>query len=270
MGRIRDAYEARFRGLLGQLRPRHLELGVQLLLERAQRLSERHKISLPRALAQVYARASERIERGRAAARRSVGQRCELAGSEPPAPTAQQAAAAGRPLEDRRAAEDSVEFVCDAGLGGLARWLRAAGYEAHWTPEISDDDLIREARRIPATLLTTDSLLMDRGVLRDGFIPALWVPPSLTKFEQLELVLRELRLPVRDPRCMSCGGVLVPVDKEAVRERIPPKTYRWRDEYFICSRCDKLFWHGTHWDRIGERLRGLPGDQPARTDRRNS
>ena len=161
------------------------------------------------------------------------------------------------PTGETDATAPPVEFACDAGLGGLARWLRAAGYEAHWRPDIDDDDLLREARRIPATLLTTDSLLMERGVLRDGVIPALWVPPSLKKFEQLQLVLRELQLPVLEPRCMSCGGRLRPVDKESVRDRIPPKTYRWRDEYFLCARCDKLFWHGTHWDKIGERLRGL-------------
>lgn len=241
MGRIRDAYEAKFRTLLQQVRPRRLELGVQLLLERAERLSERQGINLPTALAQVYERTCEQI------ARRQTGMgQCSIAAS--PASQASQSP------------DGHPEFVCDAGLGGLARWLRAAGYEAHWTPDIDDDDLIREARRIPATLLTTDSLMMERRVLRDGFIPALWVPPSMKKFEQLQLVLRELRLPVRDPRCMSCGGELRAVGKESVRERIPPKTYRWLDEYFVCARCDKLFWHGSHWDRIGARLQSLRSD----------
>jgi len=155
--------------------------------------------------------------------------------------------------------DDLPVFACDAGLGGLARWLRAAGYEAYWRADIDDDELIREAQRIPATLLTTDSLLMQRGVLRDGFIPALWVPPTLKKVEQLELVLCELRIPVCAPRCMSCGGTLRRVDKEAVRERIPAKTYRWLDEYYLCTGCDKLFWHGSHWDRIGQRLQTLSG-----------
>jgi uncharacterized protein with PIN domain len=41
---------------------------------------------------------------------------------------------------------------------------------------------------------------------------------------------------------MSCGGELLKGDKEALRERIPPKTYRWLGEYFVCGRCGKLFW----------------------------
>ena len=47
------------------------------------------------------------------------------------------------------------------------------------------------------------------------------VPPTLTKLEQLNLVFRELRLSVREPRCMQCGGELRAADKESLRDRIP-------------------------------------------------
>ena len=43
-------------------------------------------------------------------------------------------------------------------------------------------------------------------------------------------------------------------DKEQLKERIPPRTYHWLDEYFLCRQCGKLFWHGTHWERIRARL----------------
>src|SRR5438445_13726891 len=64
-------------------------------------------------------------------------------------------------------------FLCDAGLGGLARWLRAAGQQALWRPDISDNALIQEAARLSAAVLTTDSLIMERGVFRDRLIPSL-------------------------------------------------------------------------------------------------
>lgn len=235
MGRIRDAYESRFRKLLGRLQPRRLELGVQMLLSRAERLSVRDQITLPDALERVYERTRQQIERRH--------------GDREQSPSG--------PVEGESNAVERPVFACDAGLGGLARWLRAAGFETHWWPDIDDDELIREAREIPATLLTTDSLLMERGVLRDGLIPSLWVPPSLTKIGQLKLVLRELGLEIGTPRCMTCGGVLNRVEKDQVRDRIPPKTWRWRDEYFLCARCGKLFWHGSHWEGIGKRLADL-------------
>jgi hypothetical protein len=139
-------------------------------------------------------------------------------------------------------------------LGGLARWLRACGCDAHWVQDISDADLVARAEQLGATIITTDSFLLDRRPIAHGQVRAIWVPPTLTKFEQLRLVRAELDLPDTESRCMRCGGELIPVDKETVKERIPPKTYVWVHEYFLCSRCGQLFWHGTHWQRVTKRL----------------
>jgi uncharacterized protein with PIN domain len=54
---------------------------------------------------------------------------------------------------------------------------------------------------------------------------------------------------------MACGGALEAVAKDTVRERIPPRTAAWKDEYFLCAACGRLFWKGTHWERIERRLR---------------
>jgi uncharacterized protein with PIN domain len=148
-------------------------------------------------------------------------------------------------------------FWCDAGLGGLARWLRAAGYESHWRYGIDDVELLAEAQKISATILTTDTGLMERRVIVQGIIPALCVSPTLRIPDQMAIVFRELKLEIRTPRCMACGGELQIINKEDWREKIPPKTYAWLDEYFLCSRCGKLFWRGTHWRRIGEQLAKL-------------
>ena len=167
--------------------------------------------------------------------------------------------ATSKPFRESASQPTPVLFLCDAGLGGLARWLRAAGYEAAWQPDIADDELLRQARQIPATVLTTDAMLMERRLLRDRIIPAFWLPPTLSIPEQLALVFREFDLSVRPPRCMSCGGELRRGSKAALRERIPPRTYRWLDEFFVCGRCDKLLWHGTHWQRIAGTLKALEG-----------
>lgn len=215
MSRIRRGYEDRFRTLLRRVRARRLEQGVQWLVVKARRLSASDGISLADALAQV----NEQL-------------------------------ATSKPFQQSTSQSAPALFLCDAGLGGLARWLRAAGYEAAWQPDIADDELLRQARSARATVLTTDGMLMERRLLRDRIIPAFWLPPTLRIPEQLALVFREFGLTLRGPRCMSCGGELRRGSKEALHERIPPRTYRWLDEFFVCSRCDKLFWHGTHWQRI--------------------
>ncbi len=162
------------------------------------------------------------------------------------------------------------QFACDAMLGGLARWLRAAGYEASWTVDIDDWELIRLARREGRVLLTCDTGIFQIGVIRDGDVPALLIPHGLSKQAQLRFVLDQLHLPAREPRCMACGGALTEVPKEQVRERAPPRSFAWLNHFLECTRCGKLFWEGTHWHRISQILRGAgasrspaAGDQAA-------
>jgi len=135
-------------------------------------------------------------------------------------------------------------------LGGLARWLRVAGYDATWHPHINDWDLIRLAQREGRVLLSSDGGIFRVGIVRDGEVSSLFLPPGLSRQEQLAHVLNQLQLPIREPRCMSCGGALVEVPKEQVRERVPPRSFAWQEHYYECTRCGRLFWQGTHWHQI--------------------
>lgn len=232
--RVDDVYRERFRELLARVSPRRLEFGVELLLQRARVRSESLGVPLARALAELYESTRERVEK-----RLAVMASCGLASVAPPP--------AGL--------ADPPRFVCDGSLGGLARWLRAAGYE---TISVSGggDVAFEEAHRSGSVLLTSDAHVLERRLIQAGTVPTLLVPTGRPALEQLARVLRERRLRPREPRCMACGGALRPVEKERVRERIPPRTARWKDEYFLCAACGKLFWQGTHWDRIQKRLAG--------------
>ena len=229
--RILKAYETRFHQLLRRAGARRLHAGVNWLVTKARRLSAERDISLAQALSSV----------------------CEQLASKPKFQIP-------RPSHKRTPAE--IVFFCDAGLGGLARWLRAGGYTSFWEAGIDDELLLKQARQRGAVIITTDSMLMERRLLRDRIIPALWLPPTLSISEQLEKVFCEFDLSVGHPRCMSCGGELMPVSKEKLKDRIPPRTYRWLDEYFLCRGCGKLFWHGTHWQRIRSRLKELESAPP--------
>lgn len=158
-------------------------------------------------------------------------------------------------------------FACDAMLGGLARWLRAAGYDASWEAGIDDWDLIRWAEREGRVLLSSDTGIFRIGLVRDGDLAALWVPHHLlTKEEQLGFVLERLGLEPREPRCMACGGTLAEVSKEVVRERVPPRSFAHVDRFYECTRCGQLFWHGSHWDKIDavlDKLRRDPKHPPS-------
>jgi uncharacterized protein len=233
MGRIELGFRRRFRDLLARVRPRRLEFGVELLIGRARERAARAGVSEIEAFAVLFEETRTRVDR-----------RYELMGAcavEPP-----------------RRETVAPPFLCDRSLGGLARWLRAAGHAAA-VSESSGDALVREARATGRLLLTSDARLWDRRLVRDRQVDALWIPTGLDVARQLGLVLRDLGLALGAARCMGCGGALRPVAKEAVAERIPPRTAGWKDDYFVCEGCGGLFWEGTHWERIRERLQAQAG-----------
>src|SRR5262245_16181476 len=108
-----------------------------------------------------------------------------------------------RRFTEKASLASPLSFACDAMLGGLARWLRAAGYDASWQLGIDDRELIRVAREERRVLLSCDTGIFDFAVIRDGRQPSLFVPRQVRPAEQLGYVLEKLELPLLDPRCMA-------------------------------------------------------------------
>jgi uncharacterized protein with PIN domain len=121
-------------------------------------------------------------------------------------------------------------------------------------PDLPVHRLPGEARTRGLVLVTTETEVLARRALRDGSLAVVWLPSALSLREQLRTVLRDLGLSLREPRCMACGGELQSTPKEEVLARIPPRTARWKDEYFVCASCNRLYWRGTHWERIARAL----------------
>ena len=145
-------------------------------------------------------------------------------------------------------------FFCDAMLGGLSRWLRAAGYDAAFEYGIDDGRLVRSAAEQGRILLSSDGGVFERNVIKGGAVRALRVPRATPPVEQLAFVLRTLSLARCEPRCMACGGELREASKLEVEGRAPPRSYAAYDRFWTCAVCKKLYWHGTHWSRITKAL----------------
>jgi len=151
-------------------------------------------------------------------------------------------------------ADSGLRFVCDAMLGGLARWLRAAGYSAAFDVHAADGALVRKALDEGLCLLTSDSGIMERYAVAQGLIRCVFVPRNAPPTEQLAHVMAALGLQLREPRCMVCDGVLAPMAAQDARDHVPPKVRRRQMCFFRCRACGKVYWHGTHWERIRRRL----------------
>ncbi len=153
--------------------------------------------------------------------------------------------------------DDPIKFACDAMLGALARWLRAAGYDCFWQEGIDDKVLVDQAEKENRILLTADSGIFKRKKVYSGRVKALHVVREMPRDQQVAQVLRILNLPRLAPRCMACGGTLFLLDRQTAAGIVPPKALKSCKEFFRCDRCGKAYWQGTHWISIDRRLRKL-------------
>lgn len=159
-----------------------------------------------------------------------------------------------------RSGRRGVRFLCDAMLGSLAKWLRAAGYDTYYAgePGAPDRSLVLLALKENRILLTNDGGFLEHGPVRDGEVTFMRVPP-LPVEKQLRLVAVRFDLDRLPSRCMECNGRLEVVPFDAVAGRVPPGVAAEHEEFFLCESCGRVFWYGSHWERIGGRLQRVFG-----------
>lgn len=146
-----------------------------------------------------------------------------------------------------------MRFVVDAMLGKLARWLRILGYDTLYYPSIEDHRLIELADKSGRVLLTADRELMKYRRAEKFLIS------SDAWREQLREVTSAFPPPDQGlfSRCLECNSALEEVDRETVRGEVPPHVYEEQREFARCPRCNKVYWWGTHCERVRLQLREI-------------
>jgi uncharacterized protein with PIN domain len=152
-------------------------------------------------------------------------------------------------------ATETPKFIVDTMLGKLARWLRALGYDTLYLRAIADHRLLHLARAEARILLTRDARLA-----REAGSLAL-----LVSAERLDGQISEVleRLDLAPPehgllsRCLECNGLLEDRPKDAVRGLVPEYIFSTQERFVGCPGCEKIYWQGSHADRILARLSPL-------------
>jgi uncharacterized protein with PIN domain len=149
-------------------------------------------------------------------------------------------------------------FLADCNVGRLARWLRALGYDASYHPRIDDAELVREAAAESRVLLTRDRDLTKRRVIQTGVVRAILIRDDEVT-AQLRQVFKELGLELKEAltRCIECNSELQSRVASTVAERVPPYVRQTQSRYSECPDCGRIYWAGTHWQRMREVLAGL-------------
>jgi uncharacterized protein with PIN domain len=146
-------------------------------------------------------------------------------------------------------------FVADRMLGKLAKWLRVLGYDVVYLRNASEGEILQNLQE-GRTLLTRNRRAQKWHGKGNVFI----VEDNDPKI-QLREVVKGLGLPELDAavlsRCLSCNRTLEAVRREAVREEVPDYIYQRQEEFFRCSDCGKVYWHGSHAARMRQQLRKI-------------
>lgn len=153
-----------------------------------------------------------------------------------------------------------LRFILDAMLGSLARWLRICGYDAEYPGNISDEELIRLASSEGRILLTRDELLY-RKAMREGLES--FLVEGERDAEMLRSVARRfnLKLDPEKSRCPLCGAELKAADKETVKDKVPTRTLKAYEDFWICNSCGQVYWKGSHWRSILEIVEEATGGE---------
>ncbi len=169
---------------------------------------------------------------------------------------------AGESGETRPSSSDGLRFIVDVNVGKLAKWLRILGFDTLFINPIEDGDLVEIARREQRIVLTKDTHIAERRPVTSGQVRVVLVEGDRV-LDQLRFLAGKLEL--RGPfnafsRCLRCNVELEPVDRSLVRDRVPPYVYRTQQRYMTCPRCGKIYWPGTHWQRMREAAEDVRGD----------
>jgi uncharacterized protein len=107
-----------------------------------------------------------------------------------------------------------------------------------------------------ATVAATEGLIIltrDRGLLMRRIVTRGYFVRSQAPRVQAAEVLRRFDLTEQTQafsRCVDCNGIISPVPREEVLDRLPHNTRESYDTFFRCSACAKLFWRGAHWTTL--------------------
>lgn len=139
-------------------------------------------------------------------------------------------------------------------LGRLSKWMRLLGLDTVYNTPTTDSQLVNQAFREQRIILTRDTGLIDRK-----YIPKHVLIKSDNYIEQLEQVIKELNI-IPDPglffsRCLLCNTEIESVSKENIKSKVPPYVYITQENFFHCPKCCKIYWSGTHVEKVKERLR---------------
>lgn len=151
-------------------------------------------------------------------------------------------------------------FVLDLHLGKLAAYLRRLGFDTLYRNDYYDAELALISSQENRILLTRDIGLLKRKIVTHGY----WVRNTNPELQIREILQRFNLFDAIHPfsRCIHCNGAVKAVDKETIAAQIPLKTQENHDEFRQCLDCGKIYWKGSHYEKMLQFIAEICSDRP--------
>ena len=165
---------------------------------------------------------------------------------------------------------ETPRFLTDRMLGKLSTWLRILGHDTVYAADIArkggdgedeDNALTAFAAREARILLTRDKDLAASASRQGVHCVQIKTDEVMDQLEELldhHLKINFEPVPVR---CSECNALIRKV-KDGEENLLKAKDYvptsmigTW--DFWICEHCGRIYWEGSHWRDMRERLRPL-------------
>lgn len=153
-----------------------------------------------------------------------------------------------------------VKFVLDVHLGKLARLLRLLGFDSFYWNNLTDAEIVDISLNERRIILTGD-----RGILKNKKVThGYFIRNSNPELQLSEVVQRfDLYWQIRPfQRCLNCNGLIQSVEKEKITAFLLPNTRHTFNEFFQCMNCQQIYWKGSHYQRMQEKIERILQSKP--------
>ncbi len=147
---------------------------------------------------------------------------------------------------------NSPIFIIDSMLGNLARKLRLLGYDSTYFPSIDDKKLINIAKNQRRVLVTKDRQLINAAKKQDIDAVCNQGDNEIEQIAQINSIIKlnKIEITTSNSRCGFCNNMLESIEKYRVTGKIPDGVLERFEEFWICKRCNKIYWEGSHFEKL--------------------
>lgn len=142
------------------------------------------------------------------------------------------------------------KFMVDANIGKMSKYLRMMGFDTYYDLSIDDKEIVEIAEKQNRIILTRDIGMLKRKIATHGY----FIRNTDISEQAVEVINRfDLQDKITPfSICLECNSKIEKTEKPKVEKLVPERVYKQFEDFYECKTCNKIFWKGSHYDKMIE------------------